>query len=139
MQGLDEFMPLTDFFFSGDVDYAAVAKELIPKERTPKQVAEMMLLFCDGLDVQRDLSAAGLEAFARAFGEQNNWPTKELFMLLRLGATAKKATPPLFESLAGLGRELTRRRLRLCAEFVQQLPAPVITPSAASPSPAPAK
>jgi glutamyl-tRNA synthetase len=139
MQRLDEFFPLTDFFFSGDLDYAAVAKELIPKERTPKQVADALLLFCDGLDVQRDLSAAGLEALARAFCQQNNWSTKELFMLLRLGATAKKATPPLFESLAGLGRELTRRRLRLCAEFVKKLPAPVITASPASAAPAPAK
>jgi len=124
MQRLDEFLPLTDFFFSGDLDFGPVAKELVPRERAPKEVAETLLSFCDGLDGQRDLSPAGLETFARAFCQQNSWSTNELFMLLRLGATAKKATPPLFESLAGLGRELVRRRLRLCAEFVKKLPAP---------------
>jgi glutamyl-tRNA synthetase len=135
MQRLDEFFPLTDFFFSGDLDYASVAKELALKERTPKQTSEALLLYCEGLDTQRDLTPAGLEAFTRAFAEQNGWSPKELFMLLRLAATAKKATPPLFESLAGLGRELVRRRLRLCAEFVKKLPAPMPAPA---PGPAPA-
>ncbi|HEY2901779.1 MAG TPA: glutamate--tRNA ligase [Polyangia bacterium] len=135
MQRLDEFFPLTDFFFSGDLDYTPVMKELALKERTPKQIADTLLLFCEGLDTQRDVSPAGLEAFTRAFCEQNNWSTKEMFMLLRLGATAKKATPPLFETLAGLGRELTRRRLRLCAEYVKKMPAP---PALAT-APAPAK
>ena len=142
IQRLDEFFPMTDFFFTGDLDFSPVAKDLVPKERTPKQVADMLLLFCDGLDVQRDLSPTGLEAFARAFGEQNNWPSKELFMLLRLGATARKATPPLFETLVCLGRELTRRRLRLAAEYIKKLPAPpagAVGSAAPAPAPAPAK
>ena len=33
-------------------------------------------------------------------------------MLLRLAASARRATPPLFETLLGLGRELVRRRIR---------------------------
>jgi glutamyl-tRNA synthetase len=124
MQRLDEFLPLTDFFFSGDLDYAPVAKDLLPRERTPKQVADLLVLFSEALDAQRDFSPAGLEAFARAFAEKNGWSSKELFMLLRLAATAKKATPPLFETLAGLGRELIRRRIRLCADLVKKMPAP---------------
>ncbi len=105
-----------------------MAKELALKERTGKQIADTLLLFCEGLDTQRDLIPAGLETFARAFGEQNGWSSKELFMLLRLAATAKKATPPLFESLAGLGRELVRRRIRQCAEYVRKMPAPAPPP-----------
>ena len=124
MQRLDEFLPLVDFFFSGDLDYAPVAKDLLPRERTPKQVADLLVLFSEALDAQRDLSPAGLEAFARAFAEKNGWSSKELFMLLRLAATAKKATPPLFETLAGLGRELIRRRICLCADLVKKMPAP---------------
>jgi hypothetical protein len=38
-----------------------------------------------------------------------------------MGATARKATPPLFETLAVLGRDVTRRRLRLCGEFLKRL------------------
>ena len=76
IQRLDEFIPLTEFFFSGDLDYAPVAKDLLPKERTPKQVADLLALFSEGLDTQRDFSAPGLEAFARAFAEKNGWSSQ---------------------------------------------------------------
>jgi len=136
IQRLDEFVPLTEFFFSGDLDYAAVSKDFLPKGRTPKEVSEALLAFGEALDLHRDFSALGLEALARDFAEKNAWQTKELFMLLRLAATARKATPPLFETLVGLGREMTRRRLRLAAEHVKRMPAP----AAASAAPAaPAK
>ena len=124
IQRLDEFVPLTDFFFSGDVDYAPVQKELALKNRTPKDVMDALTAFGEELDAARDFSITGLDALARAFAEKSGWSTKELFMLLRLAATGKKATPPLFETLAGLGRELVRRRIRQCTEFIKKQPAP---------------
>jgi glutamyl-tRNA synthetase len=137
IQRLDEFVPLTEFFFSGDLDYAAISRELLLKGRVPKEVAEVLLLFGEALDAHRDFSAPGLEALARGFAEKNGWQTKELFMLLRLAATARKATPPLFETLVGLGRELTRRRLRLAAEYVKKMPAPTAVAAApVAPKPA---
>jgi glutamyl-tRNA synthetase len=134
IQRLDEFVPLTEFFFSGDLDYAAVAKDLLPKNRAPKEVADALVAFGDALDAHRDFSPTGLEGLAREFAEKHGWQTKELFMMLRLAATGRKATPPLFETLVGLGRELTRRRLRLCAEHAKKLPAPA---PAAPPAPKP--
>jgi glutamyl-tRNA synthetase len=139
IQRLDEFLPMTEFFFSGDLDYAPVAKDLLPQgksSRVPKEVSDALLAFSEALDAHRDFSAPGLEAMAREFGEKNGWQPKELFMLLRVAATARKATPPLFETLVCLGRELTRRRLRLCAEYVKKMPAPA---PAAAPAPAPKK
>jgi glutamyl-tRNA synthetase len=135
IQRLDEFVPMTEYFFSGDLDFAAVAKELLPKGRTPKEVSDGLLAFGEALDAHRDFSAASLEALARGFAEKNGWQPKELFMLLRVGATARKATPPLFETLVCLGRELTRRRLRLAAEYIKKLPAPPAAgePGAAAP------
>ena len=124
IQRLDEFLPLTDFFFSGDVDYAPVQKELALKNRTPKDVMDALTTFGEELDTARDFSITGLDALARAFAEKSGWSTKELFMLLRLAATGKKATPPLFETLAGLGRELVRRRIRQCVEYIKKMPAP---------------
>ncbi len=122
IQRLDEFMPLTDFFFSGDLDYGPVAQELIPKNRDSKDVVEALSAFSEELDAARDFSVAGLEALARAYAEKSGWSTKELFMLLRLAATGKKATPPLFETLVNLGRELVRRWIRQCVAEVKKLP-----------------
>ncbi|HSS39444.1 MAG TPA: glutamate--tRNA ligase [Polyangia bacterium] len=124
IQRLDEFVPMTDFFFSGDIDYGAVAKDLIPKNREAKDVIEVLGGFSDELDAARDFSVAGLETLARAFAEKSGWSTKELFMLLRLAATGKKATPPLFETLTNLGRELVRRRIRQCIFEIKKLPRP---------------
>jgi glutamyl-tRNA synthetase len=137
IQRFDEFVPLTEFFFSGDLDYAPVAKDLLPKGKTPKDVSEGLLAFGEALDVQRDFSAPALEALARQFAEKIGWQAKELFMVLRLAASARKATPPLFETLVGLGRELTRRRLRLAAEFIKKMPAPAPVAAAAPPAAAP--
>jgi glutamyl-tRNA synthetase len=120
VQRLDEFIPMTEFFYSGDLDYTPVAKDLVPKNRTPKDVAECLLGLVEALDVQRDFSHAALEAATRAYAEKIAWDPKELFMVVRMGATARKATPPLFETLAVLGRDLTRRRLRLCGDFVKR-------------------
>jgi glutamyl-tRNA synthetase len=128
IQRLDEFIPMTDFFFAGDVDYAPVAKDLIPKGKVPKDVVEALGAFSEELDAARDFSTAGLEAMVRKFGEKIGWTTKELFMLLRIAATGKKATPPLFETLVGLGRELVRRRVRQCVEYIKKLPPPPAPP-----------
>jgi glutamyl-tRNA synthetase len=120
MQRLDEFLPLTDFFFSGDLDYTAVAKDLVPKNRTAKDVTDCLLGFVEVLDVQRDFSHAALEAVTRVYAEKIGWDAKELFMVVRMAVSARKATPPLFETLAVLGRDLTRRRLRLCGDFLKR-------------------
>ncbi len=120
MQRMDEFLPLTEFFFSGDLDYTAVAKDLVPKNRTAKDVADCLLGLVEVLDVQRDFSHAALEAVTRAYAEKIGWDAKELFMVIRMAASARKATPPLFETLAVLGRDLTHRRLRLCAEHMKK-------------------
>jgi len=120
VQRLDEFIPMTEFFYSGDLDYTPVAKDLIPKNRTAKDVADCLLGFVEALDVQRDFSHAALEAATRAYAEKIAWDSKELFMVVRMGATARKATPPLFETLAVLGRDVVRRRLRLCGEFMKK-------------------
>jgi glutamyl-tRNA synthetase len=120
IQRLDEFVPMTEFFFSGDVDHTPWLKELVPANRTAKDVSDCLLGLIEALDVQRDFSPPALEAMARAFAEKSGWDVKELFMVTRLAATARKATPPLFETLSVLGRDMTRRRLRLCADFLKK-------------------
>jgi glutamyl-tRNA synthetase len=137
MQRLDEFIPLTEMFFSGDLDYAPVAKDLVPKGRTPKEVSDGLMLFGETLDTWRTFTAASLDPVVRAFAERNAWTTKELFMVIRLAVSARRATPPLFETLEGLGRELVRRRIRLCAEYVKRLPAPAVQAVTPGASPAP--
>ncbi len=119
---LSDFVGKTDFFFQGDVDHMAMANELIPKKRSKKETLDLLKELVEWLDLQRDFAPAILEPAARAFAEKMGWGPKEVFMLLRVGATARRATPPLFETLAALGRDLVRRRMRQCVEAIKKLP-----------------
>jgi glutamyl-tRNA synthetase len=123
---LSDFIGKTDFFFQGDVDHAAMGAALVPKKRTRVETIEVLKAITEWLDQQRDFSAHGLETDAKIFAEKVGWEPKEVSMLLRVGATARKATPPLFETLEALGRDLVRKRIRECTEVLKRMPdAPV--------------
>ncbi len=47
------------------------------------------------------------------------WAASELFMAVRVATTGRAASPPLFETLAVLGKETCRRRLRRAADVLK--------------------
>jgi len=119
IERLDQFIPATEFFFSTDVDYKAVAGEMIPKGRAAKELAKLLGELSDEYDAHRGaFTAAALEPMTRAFTEARGWKTKELFMVLRIVVTGRTASPPLFETMEILGKEVVRRRLRNAIDFV---------------------
>ncbi len=115
---LDELIPLTEYFFSGDLDYTAVAAELAVPDVSPAGVAQGLLALVDKLDARDGWDAKGLEEEGRTWAGELGWKTKHAFMLLRLVVTARKASPPLFDTMAVLGKEVTRRRMRQAAELL---------------------
>ncbi|MBI4508312.1 MAG: glutamate--tRNA ligase [Deltaproteobacteria bacterium] len=118
---LDEFVPLSEFFFSGDLDYTKVVGDLVPKGRSPKDTADILSDVADEYDgIRGPFVAAALEPQTRALGEKKGWKTKELFMTLRIVMTGRTASPPLFETMEVLGRELVRRRMRLAIDFLSR-------------------
>ncbi len=73
-----------------------------------------------GLRAARDVVAATgaltfeadeLEPPMRALAESNGWKAGDLFMAIRVAATGRTATPPLFDSLVALGCERVLERL----------------------------
>jgi glutamyl-tRNA synthetase len=123
---LEDFFSYAEFFFVGDVAYdAAALKALVPKGRSAPDAAKMLLgLLEERIDPLLDWSAATVEAELRGFAEAGGWAPKELFMTVRVAATGRSATPPLFETLAVLGKEVCRRRLRRAAEALRSAPRP---------------
>ena len=115
---LDDFIPATEFFFSGDLDYKAVAAELHLPEVAAKDLKKAILALVEKLDELDGWRAAELEAASRAFCTDGGWDTKAWFMLLRLIVTGRKASPPLFDTMEVLGKEMVRRRMRQGAELV---------------------
>jgi glutamyl-tRNA synthetase len=115
IERLDQFIPATSFFFSGDLDYAAVQKDLVPKGRDAAATATALSDLAEALDGARPWTVAVLEPLVRGFCEKTGWKTKELFMAVRVAVTGRTAAPPLFDTLEVVGKELTRRRLRRAA------------------------
>jgi glutamyl-tRNA synthetase len=115
---LSDFVPATDFFFCGDLSYEGIADQLVLPDVDNKQLKKQLLALVDSFDTLESFDAQSLEQASRSFCEERGWKTKHLFMLLRYGVTARKASPPLFETMAVLGKELTRRRLRELAQFI---------------------
>lgn len=122
---LDDLIPYASFFFGGSIDYDAVLPKLKVKNRSKKDVIEVLRGFLDELEkdtAARSFDVAGLETFGREFCERHGWKPKDFFALLRLGATGRNASPPLFDTLALLGKDRTRLRLRDVVERLQREP-----------------
>jgi glutamyl-tRNA synthetase len=115
---LDEVIPATEYFFSGDLDYTTLLPEMVVPEVAGPDVAKALLDFVERFEARDGWDAKVLEEVARAWCEALGWKTKHAFMLLRLAVTGRKASPPLFETMAVLGKEITRRRLRRAAEAI---------------------
>jgi glutamyl-tRNA synthetase len=117
---LSDFVPATEFFFSLDVDLAPVAAELTIPEVAGKDLGKALGELLERYEALPAFTATGLEAESRALCEARGWKTKHLFMVLRLGLTGRKASPPLFETMEVLGKEICRHRLRRLADLVGQ-------------------
>jgi glutamyl-tRNA synthetase len=118
---LDELIPATEYFFSGDLDLAPVAGDLAIKDLPAKDLRKAILALIEDYEAMPSWTALHLEETSRGFCERNGYKTKHIFMALRLLATGRKASPPLFETMEILGKELVRRRMRTGADFIGTL------------------
>ena len=112
---LDEIIPQVEYFFAGDLDYSAIRADIAIPEVADKDVAVALLQLVENLEAREGFSKTVIEDEAKKWVEAHNWKPKHAFSLLRLAVTARKASPPLFETMEVLGKELTRRRLRSTA------------------------
>jgi len=124
---LDDFVPYVSFFFGASLDYGPVVAQLRIKGRTHAQSAMVLRAFVEEIEKDteaRGFTAGGLEAFSRRFCEQHGWKAKELFTLLRIAITGRVAAPPLFDTMALVGKDRARMRLRDLVDLLQALPEP---------------
>ncbi len=120
---LQEFFSYAGFFFSGDVEYEEQAlKKMVTKGRTGPQMGKLFRqLLEDALDPIADWQVESIEQAMRDFCEKHEVGPKELFMPVRVAVTGRAATPPLFDTMAVLGKEVCRSRLRRAIEVVRSV------------------
>jgi len=118
---LSDFGPAAAFFFQNEVDYAEHNAKLAIPDVKKSDLRKGLLELVEKMEVLEDFTSENLETVARDFCESKGWKSKHLFMLLRIAATGRKASPGLFETMAALGKEMTRFRLRNLAAHIATL------------------
>jgi glutamyl-tRNA synthetase len=101
-------VPLVEFLF---IDPLPIGGDLFKDVGLPPEQVVTLLGDTHARWASVPFTAADLERELRAVIEERGFNRKHSMMTVRLAATGRKATPPLFESLAVLGRGRTLERL----------------------------
>jgi glutamyl-tRNA synthetase len=113
IEKLEDFIDHIGFFFNGDLIYdESATKFLLPKGREPKEMVKLFEQICEKIDGLAALSVESVETLLKEVVEKTGFKNKEVFLPVRVAVTGTKASPPLYDSMAVLGKERCRRRLR---------------------------
>lgn len=107
LKDIDE---LLSYFFR---DITVPKDALVFKGATPELVNEQLAHTSSILSNLTTWSIENLETALRLVAEEKGWKPKQYFMMLRLAVTGQTATPPLFDTLAALGKDTVLERLQL--------------------------
>jgi glutamyl-tRNA synthetase len=117
LEELSEAPALLDFFFNelrpGPEGYDAAL--LVPKKFDATQTASMLRSAHGALNIVSDWQPANLEAAMRDLSERLQVKPGPLFGAVRVAISGRTVAPPLFDTLAALGRERTLARLSSAA------------------------
>jgi glutamyl-tRNA synthetase len=116
---LTEVAGLIDFLFLEKISYDPAL--LIGKGMDSSAATRALESTLALLKAQDPFDAVALEAALRALVEQLGLTPGQLFGTIRVAVSGKTVAPPLFESLAVLGRDKTLKRLAQALELTKTL------------------
>ena len=107
---LAEVAELAQFFFIEELDYAPSL--LIDKNMSQESTAEALKTAQQRLEQLKVFDAESLEALLRPLAVELGLKTGQLFGALRTAVTGRTAAPPLFQTMAVLGKERCLKRIQ---------------------------
>ncbi len=109
MKRLTDAVPLTEFLFKEEIDYAPA--QLVPKGWGHGDSKFALETSLEELEATAEFAADSMEARFRSIASENNWKVGRFFGALRVAITGQRVAPPLFASMEVLGRRRTLDRL----------------------------
>jgi glutamyl-tRNA synthetase len=106
---LAEVAELAQFFFIDQLEYAT--GWLIARGMDQKSATQALETAKQGLEPLEAFDAESLEAVLRPLAGELGLKTGQLFGALRVAVTGRTAAPPLFQTMAVLGKERCLRRI----------------------------
>jgi glutamyl-tRNA synthetase len=110
MRTLAEYPALVRCLFVDSVK-GYPAEDLVPRKGTLETAHAMLAAARERLATAPVWEPPALESALRALADERGWKAGDLFTPLRVATTGAKISPPLFETMALLGRETTLARL----------------------------
>ncbi len=117
LQILSDAIDLSRFFFQPPTQY--VRNDLVPKKLDVPTTKELLQQAYTTLSDLATWDEASLDPALRGLAEQRGVKAGDLFMALRVAVTGSKATPPLFQTLAVLGKDATLERLTVATASLE--------------------
>lgn len=117
MATLDESIELAGFFFEKDVNYPT--EMLIPKNMTKEQAAKVLKDTFDILSGTKTMEKDENEPLMREYVESSGFGAGQVFGILRIAVTGQKVSPPLFESMEIIGKDIVLQRIKNAERSLQ--------------------
>jgi glutamyl-tRNA synthetase len=111
---LAELPEVTEFFFVDELDYTPDL--LIDKNMSPASALKMLQVVQERLEPLGTFDAETLESVLRPLADELGLKTGQLFGTLRIAVTGRTAAPPLFQTMAVLGKERCLKRTRTAVD-----------------------
>ncbi len=121
VDALGEFPEKTWYFTHPKMPVPAQELAGAVQGRAPKEAAKALKAAHEALNEAPSFDAEALEVRMRDLAASLSWKPGDLFMLVRIAATGRKATPPLFDTLVAIGRPAVAQRLRAAVEALGRL------------------
>ena len=109
MDTFGDFMVRCAFFFARQVTFEA--QDLVPKKRKPEEVVQVLQTVLWSLEELDSWERNLVESAIRRAAEFWGWPIRDITSPLFTAVMGQRVGPPLYESAALLGIDLTRARL----------------------------
>ena len=114
---LDDCIQFGAFFFKDEV--APNPDDLIAKGLDAKQSAEIARRAYQILEGQPDINHERSEPPFREYVESSGFNAGQVFGILRVAVTGQKVSPPLFESMEIIGRDICLNRIKNAIEILE--------------------
>lgn len=114
---LDDAAEVAGFFFRDSVEPDPA--NLVGKKMTVQESLQVTRDVLQILETLPDTKLATTEPPMRAYLESGSWGAGQVFGILRVAVTGQTVSPPLFESMEIIGREVVLKRVKRAIQLLE--------------------